>query len=79
MEDAPPHAPEPTLQTLITEHGKQLARLHVPLWPHRGAVIELEPPHSALVTDVRLRLSPGLALILISVESASVKPDLAET
>jgi hypothetical protein len=73
MEDPPRHAPEPQIQTLIQDQdGTHLARFHVPLWPHLGAVIELMPPRSAVVKGVRLRLSPGLALILIDVESSSL-------
>lgn len=77
MEDAAAPAPEPKTQTLIQDQSRQLARLDVPLWPHVGAVIELEPPRSAVVTNVRLRLSPGLALILIDAESGSLESDLA--
>jgi hypothetical protein len=78
MMDDETRTPEPETRTLIQDQdGRQLARLDVALWPHVGAVIELEPPRSAIVTNVRLRLGPLTALILIDVESASLDPDLA--
>jgi hypothetical protein len=56
-------------ETIIMDQGqRQVACLDVPLWPPRGAVIELgEPNRDAVVQGVRLRLSASHASILVDV------------
>lgn len=74
-EDDPPRTPEPPTQTLIMDQNKrQLARLDGTFWPPLGAVIELMPPESAVVRNVRLRLSPTLALVIVDVDVGSSVP-----
>jgi hypothetical protein len=64
-----PQPLHPRTETIIRDQEQQqLAFLDVPIWPPRGAVIELGSPNrDAVVQDVRLRLNASHASILISV------------
>jgi hypothetical protein len=59
----------PRVETIIIDQEQTtLAILDGPLWPPRGAVIELgDPNRDAVVQDVRMRLSSTHASILIDV------------
>ncbi len=67
MDESP--KPRPKTETIIIDQEqRQVAFLDVPLWPPRGAVIELgEPNRDAVVQGVRLRLSASHASILVDV------------
>lgn len=69
MNDAPPHAPRLKAETLIIEaEGRQLAFIDGALWLPEGTVIELgDPNRDAEVKEVRLRLLPSIAQILVDV------------
>ena len=73
-DDGPPHAPRPDTQTLIQDRTRQYARFDYALWPPIGAVIEVEPPLSAIVQNVKLRLSSRLALVIVDIEVGSSDP-----
>jgi hypothetical protein len=66
-EEAQPFHPR-TETIIMDQEQRQLAFLDVPIWPTRGAVIELgEPNRDTVVQGVRLRLSASHASTLVDV------------
>lgn len=74
--------PHPKAETIILDqHQQQLAIIDGAfLWPPKQAVIELgEPNRDAVVKDVRLRLHPGHASVLIRVyDRGEIVPSASE-
>ena len=66
---------------LLDQNDHELARVEGPLWPPRGAVIELgRPNRDAIVQDVRLIFEPDHATVVIratDLEDTTVPPQVA--
>jgi len=79
-EETPPETVWARLETiLLDQHDDQLGLIDGPVWPPRGAVVELgNPNRDAIVQDVRLLFTPSRASIIIRVteldEGTTVPP-----
>jgi hypothetical protein len=69
-DDAPPPIPRPVAETIILgPHQETFAIIEGAIWPRVGSVFELgNPNRDMLVRDVRLRLHPSHASIVVRLQ-----------